>query len=113
MATFLSNSPAPDAKFGSALPWCNDQKGCEPLNPPQTAEALAMIIITPPDATKDQIEHIESRIHDCGLRPEVTRGELRGGIGVIAPQHKVQQKPQDPFPPPPHQTPTSNPTTLL
>jgi 3-deoxy-7-phosphoheptulonate synthase len=98
MATFLSNPPAPDAKFGSVLPWGNDQKGCEPLNPPQTAEALAMIIITRPDATEDQIEHIVSRIHDWGLRAEVSRGEMRVVIGVIGPEDKIREKPLGAFP---------------
>ena len=88
MATFLSNPLAPDTKIGSALSWGNSQKGCELVNPPQTAEALAMIIITRPDATEDQIEHIVSRIHDWGLRAEVSRGEMRVVIGVIGPEDK-------------------------
>src|SRR3984893_1299622 len=98
MATFLSNPPAPEAKRASSLSWRNDQKGCEPLNPPQTAEALAMIIITRPDATEDQIEHIVSRIHDWGLRAEVSRGEMRVVIGVIGPEDKIREKPLGAFP---------------
>jgi hypothetical protein len=57
MSTFLSNPLAPDKKLGAALPRGSSQNGCELANPPQTAEALAMIIITRPDATEEQIEY--------------------------------------------------------
>src|SRR5258708_6552054 len=113
MSTFLSNSPAPDPTFGSALPRGNDQKGCEPSNPPQTAEALAMIIITRPDATEDQIEHIVSRIHDWGLRAEVSRGEMRVVIGVIGPEDKIREKPLGAFPGLESVTPVLKPSNLV
>jgi 3-deoxy-7-phosphoheptulonate synthase len=57
-----------------------------------------MIIITRPDATEDQIDHIVSRINAWGLRAEVSRGELRVVIGVIGPEDKIREKPLGAFP---------------
>jgi 3-deoxy-7-phosphoheptulonate synthase len=57
-----------------------------------------MIIITRPDATEDQIDHIVSRIKAWGLRAEVSRGELRVVIGVIGPEDKIREKPLGAFP---------------
>jgi 3-deoxy-7-phosphoheptulonate synthase len=74
------------------------QKSCEPVIPPQTGEALAMIIITRPDATEEQIGHIVSRIRDWGLKAEVSRGEMRVVIGVIGPEDKIREKPLGVFP---------------
>ncbi|HZC36085.1 MAG TPA: 3-deoxy-7-phosphoheptulonate synthase [Chthoniobacterales bacterium] len=71
---------------------------CEPINSAQTANSLAMIIITRPDATEEQIQHIVSRIADWGLRAEVSRGEMRVVIGVIGPEDKIRQKPLGAFP---------------
>jgi 3-deoxy-7-phosphoheptulonate synthase len=73
------------------------QNSCEPVIPPQTEEALAMIIITRPDATEEQIDHIVSRIRDWGLRAEVSRGEMRVVIGVIGPEDKIREKPLGAF----------------
>src|SRR6516165_224784 len=98
MSTLLSNPLAPDTKLGCVRAWGSSQKCCELVNPPQTAEALAMIIITRPDATEDQIEHIVSKIHDWGLRAEVSRGEMRVVIGVIGPEDKIREKPLGAFP---------------
>jgi 3-deoxy-7-phosphoheptulonate synthase len=42
-----------------------------------------MIIITRPDATEAQIEHIVDSVHRWGLKTEVSRGVLRVVIGVI------------------------------
>src|ERR1700678_3976499 len=98
MSTLASNPLAADTKLGPVSPWGISQRGCEPLNPPQTAEALAMIIITRPNATEDQIEHIVSRIHGWGLRAEVSRGEMRVVIGVIGPEDKIREKPLGAFP---------------
>jgi 3-deoxy-7-phosphoheptulonate synthase len=98
MSTFLSNPLATDTKLGAALSRSSSQNGCELVNPPQTAEALAMIIITRPDATEEQIDHIVSRIHNWGLRAEVSRGEMRVVIGVIGPEDKIREKPLGAFP---------------
>jgi len=57
-----------------------------------------MIIITRPDATEEQIEHIVTRIHRWGLKTEVSRGELRVVIGVIGPEDKIREKPLGAFP---------------
>ena len=57
-----------------------------------------MIIITRPDVTEEQIEHIVSRIADWGLKVEVSRGKLRVVIGVIGPEDKIRQKPLGAFP---------------
>jgi len=57
-----------------------------------------MIIITRPDVTEEQIEHIVSRINTWGLKTEVSRGELRVVIGVIGPEDKIREKPLAAFP---------------
>ena len=60
--------------------------------------AHAMIIVTRPDVTEEQIQHIVSRIQDWGLKAEVSRGEMRVVIGVIGPEDKISQKPLGAFP---------------
>ena len=57
-----------------------------------------MIIITRPDASEEQIEHIVSRIRSWGLKAEVSRGEMRVVIGVIGPEDKIREKPLAAFP---------------
>jgi 3-deoxy-7-phosphoheptulonate synthase len=57
-----------------------------------------MIIITRPDVTEEQIDHIVSRINTWGLKTEVSRGELRVVIGVIGPEDKIREKPLAAFP---------------
>ncbi len=52
-----------------------------------------MIIVTKPEATEDQIQHIVNRITEWGLRPEVSRGEMRVVIGVIGPEELIREKP--------------------
>src|SRR5271169_2399436 len=52
-----------------------------------------MIIITKPDATEDQIQHIVDRIKEWGLRPEVSRGAVRVVIGVVGPEDTIREKP--------------------
>jgi len=52
-----------------------------------------MIIITKPDATDEQINHIVDRIHEWGLRTEVSRGAVRVIIGVIGPEDVIREKP--------------------
>src|ERR1700722_11420061 len=66
--------------------------------PRLTSNLIAMIIVTRPDATEAQIEHIVSRIHGWGLRAEVSRGEMRVVIGVIGPEDKIREKPLGAFP---------------
>ena len=57
-----------------------------------------MIIITRPDATEEQIDHIATRIRSWGLKAEVSRGEMRVVIGVIGPEDKIREKPLGAFP---------------
>jgi len=52
-----------------------------------------MIIITKPDATEEQVQHIVHRVREWGLRPEVSRGALRVVIGVIGPEELIREKP--------------------
>lgn len=52
-----------------------------------------MIIITKPDATDEQIQHIVGRIHEWGLRTEVSHGAVRVVIGVIGPEDLIREKP--------------------
>ena len=53
----------------------------------------AMIIITKPGVTEAQIDHILERIHEWGLKTEVSRGESRVVIGVIGPEDVIREKP--------------------
>jgi 3-deoxy-7-phosphoheptulonate synthase len=52
-----------------------------------------MIIVTKPDASEDQIQHILDRINEWGLRSEVSRGAVRVVIGVIGPEDLIREKP--------------------
>jgi 3-deoxy-7-phosphoheptulonate synthase len=100
MSTSVSFPPPKPKDVSPEVPLLarGSQNSCEPVIPPQTGEALAMIIITRPDATEEQIDHIVSRIRDWGLRAEVSRGEMRVVIGVIGPEHKIREKPLGAFP---------------
>jgi len=70
--------PSPEVIHGHRPPVPVARKtSCEPIFSTQTANSLAMIIITRPDATEEQIQHIVSRVADWGLRAEVSRGEMR------------------------------------
>src|SRR3984957_8319726 len=66
--------------------------------PRLTSNLKAMIIVTRPDATEEQIEHIVDRIRSWGLKTEVSRGEMRVVIGVIGPEDKIREKPLGAFP---------------
>jgi len=91
--------PSPEVAPGHRPPLSAPRKtSCEPIFSTQTANSLAMIIITRPDATEEQIQHIVSRIADWGLRAEVSRGEMRVVIGVIGAEDKIRQKPLGAFP---------------
>jgi 3-deoxy-7-phosphoheptulonate synthase len=52
-----------------------------------------MIIVTKPDATEEQIQHIVDRIKEWGLHPEVSRGAIRVVIGVVGPEDVIREKP--------------------
>ena len=42
-----------------------------------------MIIVLRPDATKEQIDHIITKVNNLGLKPMVSQGVDRTIIGVI------------------------------
>lgn len=52
-----------------------------------------MIIVTKPDVSEEQIEHIVQRIGEFGLKAEVSRGVHRVVIGVIGPEELIREKP--------------------
>jgi 3-deoxy-7-phosphoheptulonate synthase len=54
---------------------------------------FAMIIVTKPEATEEQIQHIVDRIKEWGLKAEVSRGAVRVVIGVIGPEDIIREKP--------------------
>jgi 3-deoxy-7-phosphoheptulonate synthase len=71
---------------------------CGQPAPQSTTNSIAMIIVTRPDATEEQIDHIVARIRSWGLKTEVSRGEMRVVIGVIGPEDKIREKPLGAFP---------------
>ena len=57
-----------------------------------------MIIICKPEATDEQIAHIEDAIRKWGLKPHTSRGIERTVIGVIGPEDLIREKPLVAFP---------------
>jgi 3-deoxy-7-phosphoheptulonate synthase len=52
-----------------------------------------MIIVTKSGVTEDELQHILDRIHEWGLKTEVSRGEMRVVVGVIGPEDLIREKP--------------------
>lgn len=52
-----------------------------------------MIIVTKPEATEEQIEHIVERIAEWGFKTDVSRGAMRTVIGVIGDESAIREKP--------------------
>jgi len=52
-----------------------------------------MIIVTKLGATEEQIQHIQDRIKEWGLKSEVSRGAVRVVIGIIGPEDIIREKP--------------------
>lgn len=52
-----------------------------------------MIIVTRPDATQQQVQHIVDRIAEWGLKSDISRGEMRTVIGVIGPEDRIRELP--------------------
>jgi len=52
-----------------------------------------MIIVTKPGVTHAEIDHIVERIHDWGLKTEVSHGAQRVVIGVIGAEDIIREKP--------------------
>jgi 3-deoxy-7-phosphoheptulonate synthase len=57
-----------------------------------------MIIVLRPDSTEAQIEHILERIRELGLKPHISRGQVRTIIGVIGEEDKLQAQPLSAIP---------------
>ena len=57
-----------------------------------------MIIVLRPDSSEAQIEHVLERIAELGLKPHVSRGELRTIIGVIGDESKLHVQPLQAIP---------------
>src|SRR5438552_2034549 len=51
-----------------------------------------MIVITQPNATESQINHIVGRIRELGLDAQISRGASRVIIGVIGPEGLLREK---------------------
>jgi 3-deoxy-7-phosphoheptulonate synthase len=52
-----------------------------------------MIIVTKPDATEEQVQHIIERIGEWGFKTDVSRGAMRTVIGVIGAEDLIREKP--------------------
>jgi 3-deoxy-7-phosphoheptulonate synthase len=52
-----------------------------------------MIIVLRPDSTPEQVAHVLERIAELGLKPHVSKGELRTIIGVIGDESKLHGEP--------------------
>jgi 3-deoxy-7-phosphoheptulonate synthase len=52
-----------------------------------------MIIVVKPNSTQEQIDHVVARIHEMGLRTDVSRGIKRTIIGVIGEEDVVRNAP--------------------
>src|SRR5260370_25851791 len=52
-----------------------------------------MIVIAHPNATKEQIQRIVTRVREFGLEAQVSRGASRVIIGVIGPEALLREKP--------------------
>src|SRR5947209_1927588 len=57
-----------------------------------------MIIVLRPDSTNEQIDHVLKRIEELGLKPHLSRGEMRTIIGVIGDESKLQAQPLQAIP---------------
>jgi 3-deoxy-7-phosphoheptulonate synthase len=57
-----------------------------------------VIIVLKPDSTPEQIDHIVERIHQLGLRTDVSRGIKRTIIGVIGEEDAVRNAPLQAIP---------------
>jgi 3-deoxy-7-phosphoheptulonate synthase len=52
-----------------------------------------MIIVTRPDASAEQIDHIIDRVEEWGFKTDVSRGEHRTVIGVIGDDRAIRENP--------------------
>lgn len=54
---------------------------------------FSMIIVTRPEATEEQLQHLLDRIDEWGLRAEVSRGAQRVVVGVIGAEDVIREMP--------------------
>src|SRR5438445_1398564 len=73
---------------------------------------MTMIIVLRPGSTPEQIDHILDRIQELGLKPHVSRGEMRTIIGVIGDENKLQAEPLAAIPGVEQVLPVLRPSTL-
>src|SRR3954463_12506476 len=52
-----------------------------------------MIIITRPDISDDELDHIRERVESAGLHTHLSRGEHRTIIGCIGDEARLQELP--------------------
>jgi 3-deoxy-7-phosphoheptulonate synthase len=57
-----------------------------------------MIIVLKPEATKQEIQHVENKIRELGLKPMLSVGKERTIIGVIGEEDKARLQPFEAFP---------------
>ena len=57
-----------------------------------------MIIVLKTDVTKKQIQHVEAKIRELGLKPMLSSGKERTIIGVIGEEDKARLQPFEAFP---------------
>src|SRR3989338_9578850 len=57
-----------------------------------------MIIVLKPEATKKQIQHVEAKIRELGLKPMLSADKERTIIGVIGEEDKARLQPFEAFP---------------
>src|SRR3990167_11245842 len=57
-----------------------------------------MIIVLKPNATKKEIQHIEDKIRELGLKPMLSIGKERSIVGVIGEEDRARIQPFDAFP---------------
>jgi 3-deoxy-7-phosphoheptulonate synthase len=57
-----------------------------------------MIIVLRPDATKQQIDHLVTKVKKLGLKPWVSKGVERTIVGVIGEEDVLRRQPLEAFP---------------
>src|SRR5215475_14549949 len=57
-----------------------------------------MIIVLRPDSTPEQIDHVLDRIRELGLKPHLSKGEVRTIVGVIGDEDKLHAEPLQAIP---------------
>src|ERR1700736_2980466 len=85
---FLGRSPA-----GSGGTWSLSACTSRRVATSSSFAGRAMLIITQPNATEDQIERVVARVREFGLDAQISRGASRVIIGVIGAEDRIREKP--------------------